>query len=136
MVNNSDSQISEVNALNPRLSVCSRQINVRVLILEEFSYVYVKGVSVPGKKTKTDKPFSVKYLSLNRPEVTTLMMVDLSWKTIKFKQQTKFHSFNNMQEFKKVAFFVLTSRQQISRMAKQQILQLESAVMQYRTMMS
>ena len=48
-----------------------------------------------------DKPLSVQYSSLNRPEIMTSLMVDLSWKTIKFKQQTQLQSFNIMQEFKK-----------------------------------
>ena len=50
----------------------------------------------------TDKPLSVKYSSLNRPEMMKSLIEDLSWKTIKFKQQTQYQSFNIMQEFKKV----------------------------------
>ena len=51
LVTNSDSQISEVIALNPSFMFSSK-INVRDSILKEFSFVYVYGVSMSGKQGK------------------------------------------------------------------------------------
>ena len=58
---NSDLQISEVIALNPSFTMFSSKINVRDLILKEFPFVYIYGVSSP-----------------DRPKITKWLMVDLS----------------------------------------------------------
>ena len=44
-----------------------------------------------------DKPLIVQYFSLDCPEATKALMVALSWKTIKVKQQT-----SKLYDFKKV----------------------------------
>ena len=48
------------------------------------------------------KGLSVHYFSLDRPKITKGLMVNLSWKTIKFKQQMEFPGFRIIQDFKKV----------------------------------
>ena len=72
---NSNSQISEVIGLNPRFSMFSSKISVRVLILKEFSLVYIYGVSMAGKHVKL---FRIQNFFLDRPEITKTLMVDLS----------------------------------------------------------
>ena len=49
LVTNSDSQITEVIALNPSFMMFSSKTDVRVLNLTEFTLVDVSGVSLPGK---------------------------------------------------------------------------------------
>ena len=49
-----------------------------------------------------DKVLSVCYFSPDRPTIMKGLMVVLSWKTMKFKQQMEFQSFNIIQYFKNV----------------------------------
>ena len=64
---NSDSQISEVIALNPSFTMFSSKINVRVL----FKRIFICPENM-------DTPLSGQCFSLNRPEITKALMVDLS----------------------------------------------------------
>ena len=49
-----------------------------------------------------DNVLSVRYFSPDRPTITKGLIVELSWKTIKFKQQMIFQSFKIILDFKKV----------------------------------
>ena len=50
----------------------------------------------------TDKALSLQNFSPDRPKITKLLMVDLSFKTIIFKEQMEFQNFKIIQDFKKV----------------------------------
>ena len=77
LVIHSDSQISEVIVLNASFEIFSSKINVRDLSFKELSFVYVSGVSMPGKHEKK-KVFSVHYFSPDRPKIMKVLIVDLS----------------------------------------------------------
>ena len=50
----------------------------------------------------TVKELSRQNFSPDRPKITKLFMVDLSWKRIIFKQQIQFQNFKIIQDFKKL----------------------------------
>ena len=50
----------------------------------------------------TNRVHSAHYISADRPKITNGLMVDLSLKTTKFKQQMELQSFKIVQDFKKV----------------------------------
>ena len=50
----------------------------------------------------TDKALNLQNFSPDRPKITKLLLVDLSFKTIIFKQQMEFQNFKIIQEFKNV----------------------------------
>ena len=54
----------------------------------------------------TEKVLGIHYFSMGRPKITKGLMVDLSWKTIEFKQQMEFQSLKIVQDFKKVYLWV------------------------------
>ena len=77
MCNNSNSQIPDIIALNPIFSMFSSKIRLsfRDLILKNFHLFMFKEFRRPEN---TDKLVSVQNVSLDPPEVTTTLMVDLS----------------------------------------------------------
>ena len=72
---NSDSQISEVMGYKPSFTMFSVKIIVRVLILKEFPFVMFQEFRSPENN---DKLLCVQYFSLDRPEITKTLVVDLS----------------------------------------------------------
>ena len=55
-------------------------------------------------KDNTDKALSVQYFSPDHPKITEGLIVDMSWKAVKFKQQNlmELQSFKIIQDFNKV----------------------------------
>ena len=70
-------------------------INLRSYCSKSKFYDVFNKVKCP-RLENTDKALSAQYFSPDHPKITKGLMVDLSWKTAKFKQQMEFQSFTKL----------------------------------------